>query len=575
MKNRAIFIAIFLGLMIINPIFGLAAAPGAVKTGNTTASKGAEPPPLNLSEDYSLVFFNNSDYVTLTINVDSSACMHDTGLQSFSLPPGGSRSIHLQDSNHIGGCTNQLKSVKWAVSANDSQTGTVEFNHYDCSKIIGIMPIFCATTAAIRGWRTNIVSSSSLISSAYCDDRFCLNQAVKDKSDIPNITINTLNDKQSQKLVITKPENNSRHPAPYSFTPSGTGQPGAVVNYYLPSCTPAEECQLHTATVDSNGQWKGSNITLTSANDYTLIAAQLYNGMAINPPNGHAQSGFTLTDTRTTVSIVSPENNSWLPLGMNSILGMVNPLGNINQVQCYVDNQPNGPASGVNEAGGWDCHIIIQDAGKHTIVGKAVQPLPLETDIPRNYITGDPLTITSPAENDFLAGPVVLKGTMQQGATVYYRSDTCGSGQAIAKDNTWQSNPIGETGRCTFSVTQTWQELTDEAVNRTFTIAHRLNIIEPSQMVMAGTRYPISGTGEPGALVNISLGDGLYPIDQVVVSPQGTWSTTMLGPSSNVGQYSLTAHQQKSDIALGENEHTIVVTDNPPSSAKTLAPKLK
>lgn len=315
------------------------------------------------------------------------------------------------------------------------------------------------------------------------------------------------------------------------------------------------------------GQYYDTNLVRCTGTDQygqAVWADFMRGGAGPISPEGNEDNIVTIESIsvpdNSTVAISLPTNNSWLTPGSTTLSGTVTPVS-IPRVQCYVDNQPSGAVANVSDNGTWSCNVAINTTGKHTVTAKSTQPLPLEKDASRTYMVASPLTITAPDDNQLVLPPVTLEGKQQGGATVAYESDHCGSGTATSNGNTWTTPPLSATGLCTFSFNQTWQGMTSPPVTRTLTLAAVPHITDPAESVPEGTRYPISGTGEPGATVDISLDDGWYPIDSVAVDATGHWSVQNYGPSSGSGEYTLTVSQAKNDQILGSQEVTLTVTD--------------
>ncbi|AMZ77722.1 hypothetical protein A4308_12180 [Enterobacter sp. ODB01] len=210
--------------------------------------------------------------------------------------------------------------------------------------------------------------------------------------------------------------------------------------------------------------------------------------------------------------------------------------------------------------GTWNCQYFMPAAGKHTFSTKFDPPINGDANPEYTYMIAAPLTITSPPDNALVNSPVTLSGQQQSGATVTYTSDNCGSGTAGSNGSAWTTSPITGAGRCAFSFIQTWQGLSSPVVSRTLTLAAAPDVKVPAQNVPEGTRYAISGTGEPGATIDISLDNGWYAIDSVTVRSDGQWQAVNPGPSSGSGEYRLTIRQKKNGVDLGMQEKIINVT---------------
>lgn len=533
-----------------------------VPTPTLSASK-PQPPPARLSAWYNLIFYNDSNYATLTLtkNADKTRCMYESGPDTITIPPGGEYPLDIEDGNpaYQPWCHNDPyidKTVLWDTALSDgSAAGKIEFMH-SYHDTFGLL---------LSEWRTMIKEDdkSNYIDAATCKGKNCLNTSVKDSDKHTDIRIWLLKNKSITytPLVIQTPPPNSTSPSPYQFTPSGSGIPGGTVSYTLDGCT---QCQPRTLQINDNGQWADSSPVSLGTGVFTLHATQEYKGYAIPAPEGTASNSFTVNNPAVNTQINTPVNLSWIDNARSSflVLGSTMPASDAENVRCFVDEQNQRQATPSTD-GEWRCLYNMPTAGKHSFSGRVLPVRPGDTDLPVTYMIAARLIITAPLDNALMASPAVLSGIQQPGATVQYTSDHCGSGTARTDGTNWVTPPFSRPGKCTFSFTQSWQGMTSQPVTRTLTIATPPHIIEPelTESIPVNTRYSVRGTGQPGATISVSLGNGWYQIDNVPVNQSGLWAVSTLGPRSGTGVYTLSAVQQANRISLGRDDKDITVSD--------------
>lgn len=362
-------------------------------------------------------------------------------------------------------------------------------------------------------------------------------------------------------LTVSEPQAGSRHEADYTLTPAGTATPGATVSFSLAGCPAGRsaDCSIPSVTADGQGNWRAATRTLTTSPGYTLSVTQTIDGHA--GPNNPQTRAFTVYNPDVNSQISAPANLSWIDTGQTvTVLGSVTPAGDAAKVRCYMDGRDTGVTPNIQgSAGGWGCRFPPPSAGKHTFSGRVEPEHPGDNDAVFTYMTADPLTVTAPAAGATLYPPVTLSGKQQAGSVVRWTSDHCGSGTAVSTGSSWTTPPVSGQGACTFSFTQTWQEMTSPPVTRALTLEPPPVLTSPAD-VAQDTRYPLAGKGEPGATIGVSLEDGWYPIDTVTVGADGRWSSEA-GPLSGCGEYTLTLKQTMAGQPSVTTETPLVVED--------------
>lgn len=367
-----------------------------------------------------------------------------------------------------------------------------------------------------------------------------------------------------QPIKIIEPMDMSIHDADYTFIPAGKGEPGAQVEYSVYTLLPASRGRSGTdvkypvqrapgsdcpepVPVDSRGDWLGCSLTLSKPGQYFITATQSKKGIKLSEDT----SRF-IVDTE--MKITEPANNAWLDDSDPVIIkGTGQPRKSID---CFLDDS-RVTGTNVDGAGNWQCQITF-DSGKHVVSAKNKEGNGSE----RTYFAARPLTVI-PGADSWLSGPVTLKGTKDSRATVQYiLNDNPPVEAAIAGGTDWQTAPLSLTpGRYTLSVYYLLENEKGPAIKRTFYVAHLPAITTPTnnQTILTHAFYAITGTGEPGATVDVSLMDGWYPIDSTTVTDDGQWSVQ--GPPSGTGTYQLTVSQHRSGFDIGHVAQVVTVLE--------------
>lgn len=338
----------------------------------------------------------------------------------------------------------------------------------------------------------------------------------------------------------------------------------------------AIECSVvggESITVASTGDGGWScDLNLSDSGQHTVKAVRT----PAQPDDIPAENTYTVADPVVT-AITSPITTQLQKLGDIEFSGTTTPATD-DQIQCYLDGETVG-APVTSKSGLWTCMAPVNSAGEHKVKGVRIPAQTDDESLESEYNFAHPVIITSPKDKELVPSPVTLAGTMQYGATVSYASDTegCGNGDATTTGNTWKSEPITipSTSNCVFTATQTLTgkgDMKSEPV--TLQISHPVVIKDPADnsTIPNGQAYPISGTGEPGATIAVSLEDGWVLIeDSIVVKEDGTWATTKQGPTGQDVTYVLTARQSKDDADQGVANNTINVSGTGDPALKVTA----
>lgn len=551
------------------------ARPAPAEKGAPAARAEQIAPPMNTEETYNLTFHNDSNYLPMTVIRNGDWCMQKGGVgpESLTVPPDESRSFEVEDSNNVfGGCTNAEKKISWILKkGNDSDGGSVSLHHYDCPKGTGTSGL-CVIGEALKGWRTQIETRNAPVNSATCDGRNCLNTAVNDNARVPDIAITAMSAYRARPLAISTPSAAS-YPASYTFAPAGTAEPGADISLTLTGCPSgrSSDCSIPAVRANADGNWSVPSRSLMASANYTLTVSQTINGH--DGPGNPQTRAFSVYDSAVNAKIISPLNLSWLAPGSGiSVQGTVTPKTDSSKIRCYMDGRDTGISSSeVYGSGSWQCVYPAPAPGAHTFSGRVEPEHSEDKDASYIYMTAAPLAVTSPADTAMLYPPLQFSGTQQPGSVVSYTSDHCGSGQAVSTGSAWTAQPLRGSGKCIFTFTQRWQGMTSPEVRRTVFLKQK-PVLTSASVVEQDTHYPLAGTGEPGATLDVSLDDGWLPIDRVTVGADGNW-VSKPGPVSGSGDYTLSLKQSLAGLPDVTSEIALAVEDNTITPAGTGAKK--
>lgn len=159
-----------------------------------------------------------------------------------------------------------------------------------------------------------------------------------------------------------------------------------------------------------------------------------------------------------------------------------------------------------------------------------------------------PPIIADPVSGGYLGAAGPITGTAEPGATIHINLDDQDAGTVVADSNgSWSFNPptLSEGGHSvlTYQVDRAGNQSgpsaqADFTVDSTPPAAPQI-VVPVNNAVTNDSGQAVSGTGEPGATINLSI-NGF--VAHVVVDPDGNWGYTPGDPFPD-GDYTLTATQ--------------------------------
>ncbi|MCP2251829.1 Ig-like domain (group 3) [Prauserella aidingensis] len=358
-------------------------------------------------------------------------------------------------------------------------------------------------------------------------------------------------------------------------TISGTGEVGATV-------TVSEGgAEIGTAVVDGDGNWSLTPSTPLTEGPHTITATQTDAGNNTSQPSDPVS--FTVDTTAPDPpEITSPENGSVTTDDTPQITG----TGEIGAtVDVTIDGQNVGQAT-VDEQGVWTLDLTAPLAdGAHSVeatqtdwAGRTSQPATSDFVVDT---TADAPVIDTP-ENGSVTNnnQPEITGTGEPGATVTVWEDGTAIGTATVDGNgAWRPTPDSPLGDGQHTITATQEDgqgnMSPESNSVIFTVDTMVEpptIATPDADSLINDRTPeISGTGEPGATVQVSV-DGQV-IGEVVVGDDDTWSITPTEPLGE-GEHLIEAVQtDAADNTSGPAESTVTVTSPTPAAPEITGPQ--
>ena len=328
--------------------------------------------------------------------------------------------------------------------------------------------------------------------------------------------------------VITAPANGSmiNDPTP---TVIGTGEPGAVITVSVDGTEVADD-----VVVDEDGNWE---LTLTdplSDDVHTVTAVQTDPAGNVSDP---AEVTFTVdTDAPDAPVITAPAKGSAISDPTPTVVGTGEP-GAV--ITVSVDGTEVADDVVVDEDGNWELTLTdpLSDDG-HTVTAVQTDPAgnvsdPAEVTFTVDTDAPDAPVITTPTNNAVISDTTpTIAGTGEAGATIALELN----GLQIADDI-----PVDGTGAWSYAITDPLTDAvytvtatqTDDGGNTspeaTSTFTLETGIPEPPVITapedgstINDDTPTITGTGEPGATVTVSI-DGTE-IGTSPVSSAGSWS---------------------------------------------------
>ncbi|WP_286346770.1 beta strand repeat-containing protein [Frondihabitans sucicola] len=324
--------------------------------------------------------------------------------------------------------------------------------------------------------------------------------------------------------------------SPVSVGISGSAQPGATVTVDLGAAG------TKTAVAGSDGTW---SVTATDLlpDTYTASVTQTFGGSTSAP----ATRSFVVAAAGTGFAVQAPIDGSTILVadasGTQSIpvSGEGEPFAT---VQVTLGTATKTVQVALN--GTWSTSFPAIGVGSHTI--RSTETLngstagPIDRTI--TISAADPVTITAPADDSttVVAGPaatsdVTVSGHAAAGADIAIDLGDGHTGTATATGAGAWSIPLTglPVGTYTIAATQTVDGTTSAPVTSAFSIVAGAPVVivapvDGSRVTVADgdalATLPVSGNGQPGADIVVSVGGRTAP---ATVLADGTWSTTVAG----------------------------------------------
>jgi hypothetical protein len=347
--------------------------------------------------------------------------------------------------------------------------------------------------------------------------------------------------------VITNPANGAVTNDP---TPAitGTAEPGATVTVTIDGTV------IATTTADGTGAWTVTPGSPLADGAHTVTATQ-------TDPTGNTSGAsssvvFTVDTTAAAPVITGPASGALTNDPTPAITGTAEPGAT---VTVTID----GTVVGTTTADGTGAWTVTPGSpladGTHTVTATQTDPAgntsPTSAGVTFNVDTTPPAApvITAPADGTVTADPTpTVSGTAAPGSVVEVVVDgTVVGTTTAAPDGSWSlplTDPLGD-GPHTIEATATDRAgNTSPAANTGIVVDTRVLppvITGPADGSSTADHTPlISGTGEPGATVEVSV-DGVV-VGTATVGPGGNWSLPVTDPLAS-GQHTVSATQ--TDVA--------------------------
>ena len=313
---------------------------------------------------------------------------------------------------------------------------------------------------------------------------------------------------------------------------TGTGEPGDEVTVYFDDDV---NSVIGHATVQADGTWT-VNAGHTRLVDGDVISA--------------VQTRDGVTSDKDTVSVKArevidkPVINDIME-GDTVITGTGKPGATVTVT--YDDGTPIGQPVKVNADGTWSVnasHVNLK-------AGDKIQAVQSDGDIvsdPANQTVKAREELNPPVINDIMEGDTVITGTGKPGATVtvtYDDGTPIGQPVKVNADGTWSVNASHsnlKAGDKIQAVQSDGDKVSDPA-NQTVKAREELNPPVINDIMEGDT--VITGTGEPGATVTVTVGGQTLP--PVTVDDQGNWTVDTSGVTLNEGD-EVSATQSKDGV---------------------------
>lgn len=347
---------------------------------------------------------------------------------------------------------------------------------------------------------------------------------------------------------------------------AGTAQPGASVTASLGSGLTA------TTTASAGGAWSVS-IPAVGIGTYTLSATQSINGSTSDP----AAQNFTVVQGGAIVIQAPVDGTSYLVADASGTRASTVVSGQATADADVLVDLGGGLTQSTTAGtdGSWQVTFTDLPVATYTVNAQQTVAGGASADAtPTSFSirAGDPVVITTPIVGTTVtvasatsAASVDITGTAQPGATVTVDLGPAGTTTAtVAADGTWTVTATGLTpANYTAQVTQTLGGTTSSPVSRAFSVAAGADFtvaapIDGTIIDVAdasGTQtIPVSGEGEPGATVTVTLGAS---VKTVTVALNGTWSTSFAGVA--VGPHLIRSVESLNGTTAGPIDRTVTI----------------
>ncbi|ARW23512.1 Side tail fiber protein like protein from lambdoid prophage Rac [Pediococcus acidilactici] len=300
---------------------------------------------------------------------------------------------------------------------------------------------------------------------------------------------------------------------------TGTGKPGATVTVTYDDGTPIGQ----PVKVNADGTWSvnASHVNLKAGDK--IQAVQSDGDIVSDPANQTVKAREEL----------NPPVINDIMEGDTVITGTGKPGATVTVT--YDDGTPIGQPVKVNADGTWSVnasHVNLK-------AGDKIQAVQSDGDIvsdPANQTVKAREELNPPVINDIMEGDTVITGTGKPGATVtvtYDDGTPIGQPVKVNADGTWSVNASHvnlKAGDKIQAVQSDGDKVSDPA-NQTVKAREELNPPVINDVTVGDSA--ITGTGEPGATVTVTVGGQTLP--PVTVDDQGNWTIDTSGITLNEG----------------------------------------
>ncbi|QOP73628.1 Ig-like domain-containing protein [Pediococcus acidilactici] len=335
--------------------------------------------------------------------------------------------------------------------------------------------------------------------------------------------------------VIEKPGIDAPHAGSKYVT--GTGIAGDTIQVYMPGVGGGEDVLIGTTTVGADGKWRAA-----ISDQYNLVEGESIYAVQIK---GNSRSDKQYTTVLGEIHVDEPIINP-IEEGDTVITGTGEPG---DEVTVYFDDDVNSVIG----------HATVQADGTWTV--NAGHTRLVDGDVisavqTRDGVTSDKDTVSvkarevidKPVINDIMEGDTVITGTGKPGATVtvtYDDGTPIGQPVKVNADGTWSVNAshVNLKAGDKIQAVQSDGDIVSDPANQTVKAREELNPPVINDVTVGDSA--ITGTGEPGATVTVTVGGQTLP--PVTVDDQGNWTVDTSGVTLNEGD-EVSATQSKDGV---------------------------